>query len=120
MSITLAVLEAGRNTDDSTWPSGLAGLSAEALPGSMKATAIIPPTTKPAKIWVLLWMIPWMLFCTFMITASILLLFPFCPCVACSAIWMYIAVFMVPHLEICCEVIVGGGGGQHMGEAPHL
>ncbi|MDP7587451.1 MAG: hypothetical protein QGI76_05745 [Dehalococcoidia bacterium] len=55
MSIAWLV-DAGANTDDSTCPKGLADSSAEAVPGGMKATPIIPPTTSPANISVLLCM----------------------------------------------------------------
>ena len=58
--MTFAVLDVGMNTDDSTWPSGLAGLSAEALPGSNDAAPIMPPMIIPTTIFLLFWMMPWM------------------------------------------------------------
>lgn len=80
MSITLAKLDVGINTEDSTCPTGRAGLSADALPG--QNLSLILDDALDVGLYC-------HDRCLHLVVVFVL------PRFFCAAIWMFIAVFMV-------------------------
>ena len=81
MSFTLAKSDVGINTEDSTRPTGRAGLSVDALPGQ-NLSLILDDALDVG------------LYCHDRCLHSVLFVFVL-PRFFCAAIWMFIAVFMV-------------------------
>ena len=91
MSITLAKLDVGINTEDSTCPTGRAGLSADALPG--QNLSLILDDALDVGLYC-------HDRCLHLVVVFVLPVFSVLPS-GCSSLFSWL-----PHLEICCEDIV--------------
>jgi len=82
MSFTLAKLDVGINIEDSTWPTGRAGLSVDALPGQNRSLILDDALDVG-------------LYCDDCCLNSVLVVVFVLTRFFCAAIWMFIAVFIV-------------------------